>query len=85
MLVARRRGNSTIDGAYIVDRARGNSQLERADKPMNTDRLAPKFLICSSWALPIYAHDSNAQPDNTGVNKPDRKPGAMTADQQKDE
>jgi len=47
---------------------------------MNTERLAPKFLICSSWALPIYVRDSNTPPDNRKVNNQDRKPGAVTAD-----
>jgi osmotically-inducible protein OsmY len=34
------------------------------------------------WALPTYAQ-SSTQPDNTRVNKQDRQPGAVTADQQK--
>lgn len=37
------------------------------------------LLVCSSWALPMYGQE----PDNTKVNKQDRKPGAVTADQQK--
>jgi osmotically-inducible protein OsmY len=35
-----------------------------------------------SWAMPAPAQDAT-QPDNTKVNKRDRKPGAVTADQQK--
>jgi len=50
---------------------------------MKTTKLAAMLLICSSWALPTYAQNSNTQPDNTRVNKRDRKPGAVTADQQK--
>jgi len=53
------------------------------DKQMKIQRLAATLLICSSWVLPIYAQDSKTQPDNTKVNKRDRKPGAVTADQQK--
>jgi len=50
---------------------------------MNIQRLAAILLFCSSWAMPIYTQDSKPQPDNTKVNKRDRNPGAVTADQQK--
>ena len=38
---------------------------------MNTDSLAPKFLICSSWALPICAHGTVTLrgPGRPGVEK----------------
>lgn len=42
------------------------------------------LLLCSSWALPMLAQaPDTTQPDNTKSNKRDRKPGAVTADQQK--
>ena len=41
------------------------------------------LLICSSFAMPIFAQNAAAQPDNSKVNKQDRKPGAVTADRQK--
>jgi osmotically-inducible protein OsmY len=42
------------------------------------------ILLCSSWALPTLAQaPESTQPDNTKTNKRDRKPGAVTADQQK--
>jgi hyperosmotically inducible protein len=51
---------------------------------MKTHAVATIFLLCSSWALPTLAQaPESAQPDNTKTNKRDRKPGAVTADQQK--
>ena len=47
-----------------------------------TFAIVPAFLLCMSWAAPAPAQDAT-QPDNTKVNKRDRKPGAVTADQQK--
>jgi len=44
-----------------------------------TSALALAFLLSASWA-PAHAQ---VQPDNTKVNKQDRNPGAVTADQQK--
>jgi hyperosmotically inducible periplasmic protein len=44
-----------------------------------TSALALAFLLSASWA-PAHAQ---VQPDNTKVNKRDRNPGAVTADQQK--
>jgi osmotically-inducible protein OsmY len=44
--------------------------------------IVPALLLCMSWAMPAPAQDAT-QPDNTKVNKRDRKPGAVTADQQK--
>ena len=47
-----------------------------------TFAIIPALLLCVSWAAPMPAQDTT-QPDNTKVNKRDRKPGAVTADQQK--
>jgi osmotically-inducible protein OsmY len=44
-----------------------------------TSALALTFLLSASW-IPAHAQ---VQPDNTKVNKQDRAPGAVTADQQK--
>jgi hyperosmotically inducible periplasmic protein len=44
-----------------------------------TSALALAFLLSASW-VPAHAQ---VQPDNTKVNKQDRAPGAVTADQQK--
>jgi len=44
-----------------------------------TSALALAFLLSASW-VPVHAQ---VQPDNTKVNKQDRAPGAVTADQQK--
>ena|ERR1022692_1351060 len=49
---------------------------------MMTRKIGTALLVCSMWALPTYAQ-SSTQPDNTRVNKQDRQPGAVTADQQK--
>ncbi len=45
-----------------------------------TSALALAFLLSASW-VPAHAQ---VQPDNTKVNKQDRAPGAVTADQQKE-
>jgi hyperosmotically inducible periplasmic protein len=51
---------------------------------MRTFAIVPALLLCMSWAGPAPAQTTDAtQPDNTKVNKRDRKPGAVTADQQK--
>ena len=47
-----------------------------------TFAIVPALLLGMSWAMPAPAQDAT-QPDNTKVNKRDRKPGAVTADQQK--
>ena len=44
--------------------------------------IVPALLLCTSWGVPAPAQEAT-QPDNTKVNKRDRKPGAVTADQQK--
>ncbi|MGI8988261.1 MAG: BON domain-containing protein [Bryobacteraceae bacterium] len=43
------------------------------------------IVACGLTAVPGFAQDTSApaQPDNTKVNKRDRKPSAVTADQQK--
>jgi len=46
---------------------------------LKTSALALTFLLSASW-IPAHAQ---VQPDNTRVNKQDRNPGAVTADQQK--
>jgi osmotically-inducible protein OsmY len=52
-----------------------------------TQRIAFAFLLlCSSWAISASAQSTDAngaKPDNTKVNKRDRKAGEVTADQQK--
>ena len=46
--------------------------------------VVPALLVCLSWTAPAPAQTTDAaQPDNTKTNKRDRKPGAVTADQQK--
>ncbi len=46
--------------------------------------IVPALLVCLSWIGPAPAQTTDAaQPDNTKTNKRDRKPGAVTADQQK--
>jgi osmotically-inducible protein OsmY len=47
--------------------------------------VAALILALSSLAIPVSAQSSEPQtkPDNTKVNKRDREPGAVTADQQK--
>jgi hyperosmotically inducible periplasmic protein len=46
--------------------------------------IVPALFICLSWTTPVPAQTTDAaQPDNTKTNKRDRKPGAVTADQQK--
>jgi|ERR1700730_12040676 hyperosmotically inducible protein len=45
-----------------------------------TSALAFAFLLSASW-IPAHAQ---VQPDNTKVNKQDTNPGAVTADQQKE-
>jgi hyperosmotically inducible protein len=43
----------------------------------------PVLLLGLSWSALAPAQETNPQPDNTKTNKRDRKPGAVTADQQK--
>jgi hyperosmotically inducible protein len=47
-----------------------------------TFAIVPALLLCMSWSVPA-AQDATTQPDNTKMNKQDRSPGAVTADQQK--
>src|ERR1700736_5350125 len=49
-----------------------------------TFAIVPALLLGLSWTAPAPAQTTDAtQPDNTKENKKDRKPGAVTADQQK--
>ena len=56
--------------------------METMQRLTRTLAIVPALLLCMSWAAPARAQDAT-QPDNTKVNKRDRKPGAVTADQQK--
>jgi osmotically-inducible protein OsmY len=49
---------------------------------MMAQRIITVLLSCSILGGPTFAQ-SSTQPDNTKVNKADRQPGAVTADQQK--
>jgi len=49
---------------------------------MMAKRIINVLLSCSLLGAPTFAQ-SSAQPDNSKVNKEDRQPGAVTADQQK--
>ena len=49
---------------------------------MMAQRIITVLLSCSILVGPTFAQ-SSTQPDNTKVNKADRQPGAVTADQQK--
>ena len=53
-------------------------------KLVRTFAIVPALLLCMSFTAPTPAQTTDAaQPDNTKTNKRDRKPGAVTADQQK--
>ena len=49
---------------------------------MKHSRIAVTILSCVA-AVACYGQASDTKPDNTKVNQCDRKPGAVTADQQK--
>jgi hyperosmotically inducible protein len=47
--------------------------------------MASALLLGTSWIIQLHAQTADAQtkPDNSAVNKRDKDPGAVTADQQK--
>jgi osmotically-inducible protein OsmY len=49
--------------------------------PLKTGALALALALSPSWAIRVQAQ---TQPDNSKVNKRDRNPGEVTADQQKE-
>lgn len=50
-------------------------------KLQKTNAIVLGLLLCAFWAIPVSAQ-SETKPDNTKVNKRDRNPGEVTADQQ---